>query len=418
MRVTIVTAGTRGDVQPYIALGLGLQVAGHVVRLATHANFEQEICSRGLGFHPLEGDPQRIMQSRPGQEWEKTRDNPLAYMRQFAHIAIPMISKMTTDCLNACTDAEAIVYSAIGWFAAHSVVQKLGVPHLAAYLQPVTPTQAFPTATAPLNIKLGFYNRLTYTLTQELTWRLFREGLNAARVRVLQLPPMTESPFPRAHRQRATIAYGYSPAVLPKPADWGDWIHVTGYWFLDATSEWRPPAPLVNFLQSGPPPVYVGLGSMSERDPDQTTDLVLRALSLSGQRGILASGWSGLGNTVLPGSVFRVGAIPHDWLFPHMAAVVHHGGSGTTAAGLRAGVPTVTIPFFADQPFWAQRVSELGVGPRPLPRTRLTAERLAGAIREATDNRPMRARAESLSEKIRAENGVRAGVEVFHRAVA
>jgi sterol 3beta-glucosyltransferase len=212
------------------------------------------------------------------------------------------------------------------------------------------------------------------------------------------------------------IAYGYSPVVLPKPVDWGDWIHVTGYWFLDAPARWQPPVPLVDFLQSGPPPIYIGLGSMSEREPEETTKMLLHALSLTGQRAVLASGWSGLGNQMLPDNVFRIEAIPHDWLFPQMAAVVHHGGCGTTAAGLRAGVPTVTIPFFADQPFWAQRAFELGMGPRPIPRTRLTAEKLAVAIQAAVADKPMRTSSESIGKQIRAENGVSNAVEVFERA--
>ena len=141
--------------------------------------------------------------------------------------------------------------------------------------------------------------------------------------------------------------------------------------------------------------------------------MVLHALARVKQRGILQTGWGGLSNADLPDDVFAVDSIPHDWLFPQMAAVVHHGGSGTTAAGLRAGMPTVIIPFFADQPFWGARVFELGAGPAPIPKKRLTLERLADAIRAATSDEVIRGRASALGERIRAEDGVRQAVEVL-----
>ncbi|MCP4593378.1 MAG: glycosyltransferase family 1 protein, partial [bacterium] len=156
--------------------------------------------------------------------------------------------------------------------------------------------------------------------------------------------------------------------MAPKPSDWGEQAHVTGYWFLDHVSDWQPPADLVRFLESGPPPVYVGFGSMMSRRAEQTTRITLDALKQSGQRGLIATGWGALSQSDLPDEVFLIESVPHDWLFPRTAAVVHHGGAGTTGAGLRAGVPGIVVPFGGDQPFWARRVEALGVGPAPIPR--------------------------------------------------
>ena len=209
------------------------------------------------------------------------------------------------------------------------------------------------------------------------------------------------------------ILYGFSPSVIPAPSDWNDQTHITGFWFVDEADDWQPPAALLDFLQAGPAPIYIGFGSMSSRAPEQTADLVIQALALTNQRAILLSGWGGLQKVNIPDSIFMIDAIPHSWLFPRVSAVIHHGGASTTAAGLNAGVPSVIIPFFGDQPFWGQRIADLGVGPKPIPRKKLTADRLANAIREVVTNEDMRQRAAKLGKQIQAENGIKSTVEIF-----
>ena len=220
-------------------------------------------------------------------------------------------------------------------------------------------------------------------------------------------------PYDSKSTQNMPILYGFSPAVIPAPADWKGNTHITGYWFVEEADTWQPPAALLDFLQSGSPPVYIGFGSMSNRNPEETADVVIQAMALTDQRAILLSGWGGLQKSDLPGSIFMIDSIPHSWLFPRVAAVVHHGGASTTAAGLKAGVPSVIIPFFGDQPFWGQRVADLGVGPKPIPRKKLTAEKLANAIREVITNEDMRQRAAKLGKQIQAEDGIASAVTII-----
>jgi UDP:flavonoid glycosyltransferase YjiC (YdhE family) len=207
---------------------------------------------------------------------------------------------------------------------------------------------------------------------------------------------------------------GFSRHVLPKPSDWNDLQKVTGYWFLEQHQNWQPPDELTAFLEDTPKPVYVGFGSMVDLEADELTRLVVDAVEQAGTRAVLLGGWTDLGGDGLPDSIIKVDFVPHDWLFPRVAAVVHHGGAGTTAAGLRAGVPTVIVPFMADQPFWGYQVAKLGVGPKPIPRRKLSAGRLAAAIRQAAGDAGMQRKAIELGGKIREEEGVGNAVSLIN----
>jgi UDP:flavonoid glycosyltransferase YjiC (YdhE family) len=210
------------------------------------------------------------------------------------------------------------------------------------------------------------------------------------------------------------VLYGISPTVVPPPSDWDARRRFVGYWTLPPADDWRPAPELEAFLARGPAPVCVGFGSMTSDDPRALTELVLEAVRRAGARAVLLSGWGAL-RDVQREDVFVAESVPHEWLFPRMSAVVHHGGAGTTAAGFRSGVPAIVVPFTMDQPFWASRVAALGAGPTPIPRKRLTVQALADALRVATNDRAMRERAATLGALIREEDGVRVAVEHFDR---
>jgi sterol 3beta-glucosyltransferase len=417
MHIAIFALGSRGDVQPYIALGKGLKEAGHTVRLITHQNFDFLVNSSGLEFWPARGNVQDVAES-PEMRELLDQGKFIAIMRQTTREAQRAMVQWAEDGLAACQGMDLLVAGLGGLFIALSLGEKLRLPVLQAYLIPFTATKAFPAAVLPQALPSlgGAFNRLSLQLAKQMMWQGFRAGDNLARQQVLGLPAAPfRAPYDSAPTKGLPTLYGFSPSVIPVPADWGADVHVTGYWFLDEKENWNPPEELVRFLQDGPAPLYIGFGSMSNRKPEDTADLVLQALSNTGQRAILLSGWGGLRKTDLPDSVFMIDSIPHAWLFPRVAAVVHHGGAGTTAAGLRAGVPSVIIPFFGDQPFWGQRVYELGVGPKPIPRQRLTVDNLAESIRRAITDDQMRGKAAALGERIQAENGVARAVTIIEQ---
>jgi UDP:flavonoid glycosyltransferase YjiC (YdhE family) len=293
----------------------------------------------------------------------------------------------------------------------------MGVPCFGSALQPLARTRAFPNIQVHPRWKLGgAFNYLTHVFGEQAFWMMLRRPINAWRREALNLPPIGfGGPMRVVHQKRMPYLFGYSQHVVPKPSDWGDWLHVTGYWFLDGASDWRPPPHLRDFLCDGPPPVCVGFGSMTPRQAEFLTTTAIEAFKRAGQRGILLTGWGGIGQSDLPDTVLKIDAATHAWLFPRMAAIVHHGGAGTTAEALRAGVPSIVTPFFADQPFWGQRVSELGVGPAPIPQKQLTAEKLADAVHIAVTDAGLRDRAAALGQKIRAEDGVARAVDATHR---
>ena len=415
MRVTILTVGSRGDVQPYIALGRELQVLGYEVRLATGPAWEGLVQAHDLAFAPVRGDVRNLFQTEESQAIIES-GNFFRIQRYMMRAGPPLMAEILADSWAACRDSEAIIYSLTGW-AGYDIAEKLGVPVVQAAVQPVGPTRAYPFLALPPRLRLGrTFNWLTHLLGEQLFWQVVRKPTNRWRQATLGLPPLPfGGPGGRQRAERMPVLYGYSPTVLPPPRDWPTWRYVTGYWFADPPSDWAPPADLVAFLQAGPPPVYVGFGSMPTRDPAAITTLVLEALARAGRRGVLAAGWgAGLRAGALPDSVFLTDDVPHSWLFPQLAAVVHHGGSGTTAAGLRAGVPSVIVPFNFDQPFWGRRVAALGVGPRPIPQKDLTLDALAGAIKQATRDDVLRRRAAMLGRAIRTESGVVNAAAAFH----
>ncbi len=418
MRIVIIASGSRGDVQPYIALAKGLQAAGNDVRLVSHQNYATLAQSHGIEFWPVEGDVQTIVQDQAMQA-RIEKGNFLSLLAQMAKEAKRGAVYFAGTSLAAGRGMDLVLAGMGGLFTGIALAEKLDLPFFQAYLVPFTPTWEFASVLVP-NLPAwlgGSARRVSHHLTRQVIWQGFRLGDQLARLNVLGLPKASFwGPYRSDQTRGLPILYGFSPAVLPAPSDWGTEVHVTGYWFLDAAEEWKPPPALADFLEAGPPPIYIGFGSMSVRNPEQSAGLVLDALRRSSQRAIILSGWGGLRMADLPESALMVDSVPHAWLFPRLAAVVHHGGAGTTAAGLRAGVPSIIVPFFGDQPFWGRRIVQLGVGPEPIAHKKLTVDHLAQALERAVTDKEMRSRAASLGVKIRAEDGVGSAVEIIQRS--
>jgi len=419
MRITITATGSRGDVQPYIALAVGLRQAGHAVCVATHDEFRPLLDGRGIEYAPVRGNPRDLLNDERAHSMLAAQGNALKFLREFTALLAPGARQMALDCREASRGSDAIVLSNTGLVAGfRQIAAALGVPYCTGLLQPVTPTRAFASPFLPefpgwLPFGRGVYNLWSHRLFRAL-FRRFFDGLTRMVRHELELPPLSRREArPRLEVSGAPLLYAFSPSVVAPPDDWPSCAHVTGYWPLDRPAGWRPSPELRAFLDAGRPPVYVGFGSMTSRDPEATTALVVEALARAGRRGVLLTGSGALSGDDLPDEIFPLESAPHDWLFPRMAAVVHHGGAGTTSAGLRAGVPSIVVPFFADQPFWARTVHRLGAGPRPIPRRRLTATRLVAAITQATSDDDMRRRAAALGERIRAEDGVSRAVNIM-----
>lgn len=419
MHITILAVGTRGDVQPYLALGARLRREGYQVKIATTLDFEILARQYDLEFGPISVNMQELMQSQKGQSFISTNRNPVEFVRQMKGLMQQEAFKLFDEFKVACEGTDLIVFSMMG-VAGYSIAQKLKVPAIAAFIQPFTPTAEMPGFMLPPWLRLGgAFNLFSYYMSNQVYWAFFGPLMNRWRKEALGLPPLSWiGPFGEAHETGLTTLYGFSPTIVSRPNDWKPSVHVTGFWYLDPPSDWQPPQPLLDFLEAGPPPIYLGFGSMPWRKPEELGQIVLKALRRSGQRGLLLKGWGGLKVSELPDNVFMVENIPHTWLFPRMAAVVHHGGMGTTAAGLRAGVPSLVIPFFADQPFWGDRIYKLGVGPKPIPIWRLTAEKLTEGLHELTVSQTLQRRAKALGLSLKAEDGTGAAVKVMEQSLS
>jgi sterol 3beta-glucosyltransferase len=415
MHIAILTMGSRGDVQPYVALGVGLQSAGHRVTLATFADFEPFVRRHGLSFSPISGSIRELLQTDEGCGVLNTAGRPVRMLRgvkRVVDLIQPIMGDILRDVWRACQGADRIVAAALFYYYGDHFAHLLDVPLYLSSHGPKAPTRAFqqlwfPDLSRFLPAGAGAYNLFTHRLAERLLDQ-FREPVLRDSWRKVFGEPM-----PKVPKRHLPSVYCYSAEVLPRPADWDKNQHITGYWFLDDERDWHPPPGLLDFLQAGPPPVCVGFGSMGCGRPGELARIVLEALATAGQRGVLLTGWGGLHLADLPDDVFKIDAIPYAWLFPRMAAVVHHGGAGTTAECLRAGVPSINIPFFADQPFWARRVHALGVGPKHISRRQLSAARLAKAISVAVGDADMQCRAADLGRRLRAEDGVRKAVDLI-----
>jgi sterol 3beta-glucosyltransferase len=422
VRITIFASGSRGDVQPLVALALGLQAAGHVVTVAAPRNFGDLVRQRGLSFHAFAVDVEELMRSDLGRAWlGHSSHSPAREVWLVSRLVREWAAPMAEESLALAGTADLFVSGVMTLDVVDALVSAGGGAHVVALLAPFHASRSGPVGLrAPRPAAQSRLNLLAGIATAAALGAGFGSPGLAAR-RSLGLASRGVPSFGAGYRRSlldTPTVLGASPLVVPPPADWPAWVRTTGYWFLPTPSDWTPQPQLADFLAAGDAPVYVGFGSMSTRDAQGTLRTIVAGLRRSGRRGLIHSGGADLGeevvNAALDRRVLMVGDVPHDWLFPRMAAVIHHGGAGTTAAGLRAGVPSAIVPHIGDQPYWGRRVADLGVGADPVPRHRMTADRLAAMIEQMSAG-AVRSAARDLGERIRAERGVANAVSFIER---
>ncbi|EHA49927.1 hypothetical protein MCOR27_003005 [Pyricularia oryzae] len=450
LNVVVQIVGSRGDVQPFVALGKVLKdTYGHRVRIATHPTFKGFVEENGLEFFSIGGDPAELMAfmvKHPGLmvPFEAIKDGEVKKRRMG-------IEEILLGCWRSCIEtgdgsgpppqmhkpneplderffvgsqghqpfvADAIIANPPSFAHIH-IAEKLGIPLHMMFTMPWSPTKAFPHPLANIqssNATEVMTNYVSYTLVEMMTWQGLGDVINRFRLKTLDLEPLSLIWAPGLlARLRIPTTYCWSPALIPKPNDWNPEISISGFYFLNLASSYTPEPDLAAFLADGPPPVYIGFGSIVVDDPNALTKMIFEAVTKTGVRALVSKGWGGIGadSIGIPDGVFMLGNCPHDWLFQHVSCVVHHGGAGTTAAGIKLGKPTVVVPFFGDQPFWGSMIARAGAGPEPVPYKKLDAESLAAAIRKALEPATL-AKAKELGEKIREEQGCDVGGKSFH----
>jgi sterol 3beta-glucosyltransferase len=416
MRILLIGFGSRGDVQPLLALGHGLEAAGYEVAIGAGSNFRALIEKEGFAYEAFRIDMEEMINSENGKEWiNNSSDNPMREAQNMKRVLGDAADVTGEDLLAMINRADVVVSGLPTFTFIHGLCKKLNKKHFTINLFPFSPTSVADATMIPYTPHLNTpLNRLAGYVQQYFLYWIFKDASNAFFAKQ-GIPPISYTDYTRAYNKEVPILYGVSPHVMPHPADWKAANFVTGYWFHDAPSDWQPSQALTDFLNAGEAPVYIGFGSMSNKNPEATAKLMIEALQKAGKRGIIHTGWAGLRAENLPKEIFLLDFAPHDWLFPRMAAVIHHGGSGTTAAALRAGVPSAIVPHFGDQPYWGRRVYELGVGAAPIPRHKLNSDRLAKAIQAMVNSPSMKEKAAKLGVEIRQERGVDEAVKAFDK---
>ncbi|XP_022992990.1 sterol 3-beta-glucosyltransferase UGT80B1 isoform X1 [Cucurbita maxima] len=415
LNIAILVVGTRGDVQPFLAIAKKLQEFGHRVRLATHTNFRNFVKSADVDFYPLGGDSRGLAEYMTRNKgFIPSGPGEISVQRKHLKVIIE-------STLPACTEpdletgmpfrAQAIIANAPAYGHTH-VAEALRVPLHIFFTMPWTPTNEFPHPLARVPQNTGYW--ISYIIVELLIWWGIRGSINEFRRKKLNLAPIAYFSTYRGSISHLPTAYMWSPSVVPKPKDWGPLVDVVGYCFLDRGFKYQPEEAVVQWIQKGTKPIYVGFGSMPLAEPQRTTDIILEALKETGLRGIIDRGLGGLGNCInVPENVLLVQDYPHDWLFRRCSAVVHHGGAGTTSTGLKAGCPTTIVPFFGDQFFWGETTHQKGLGPIPIPISQLNVGNLSNAINFMLQPEVKR-RAAEIAELIESEDGVVAAVNAFH----
>jgi len=407
MKITILTYGSRGDVQPFLPLARGLLENGHHVIIAAPARFENLITEHGIQFALLAGDPEDL-----SRRLNDAGYNFFKMIRELMSHAIEIGAQVLRQTEEACQDADLIIHTFTHAVGAHTFAREKNIPDIHIQLFPMfTPTGDYPNIAMP-DLGSRVLNRFTHTMSSKFAWWSTKGGFEQVRRRA-GLPkrklfwPFDDTPS----RRRTPILCAWSSCVLPSSSDWPTRVHVTGYFFFPPDDFYLPSSELESFLKVGKPPICISFGSMVNKDAKRIDKIVRESLKQTNNRGIILSGW-GVIKSESSSDLLYLESVPHDWLLPKCKMIIHHGGAGTTSASLRAGIPNVVAPFTADQPFWGRRVHTIGVGPKPILVKNLSVEKLVQAIAEAESN-VIRERAQVIGQEIRSEDGVQNAIKLI-----
>lgn len=421
-KITLLTSGTRGDVLPYLALGKGLQDAGYHVNLAAPIGFANLIVgakhASPLQFSPFEGNPSDLL-------IEQGNSTPLTLGKNFIHSiqstqkfiqqARPLYRKMLQTAFEACKGSDLIIHGLPTLWGSH-IAEGLKIPAFRALLQPLAPTNDFASALLPFRFSLRGINWLSHFIVTQMIYLSWRKEINYARQTTFGLgsAPLLDSSLRHFSEQPLTLN-GFSEQILSRPKDWNEKQIITGYWRKEETSKQvNKFAEIQKFIESAKNPIAIGFGSPGTKGFPKYLQILEKALNLSNAQAILTipSKWHG---EIKSKNIFPIEYVSHDWLYQHVKVAVHHGGAGTTSASLHAGIPTITMPLAIDQFFWGERIYKIGVGTKPIPQRKLTAEKLASAIQVALTDETMKARAKGVSERLKLENGIQAALSQMRK---
>ncbi|KAK8139333.1 Sterol 3-beta-glucosyltransferase [Apiospora sp. TS-2023a] len=421
LNIVIMVIGSRGDAQPFLKIGKVLKEQyGHRVRIATHPAFREFVENdSGLEFFSVGGDPSELMAfmvKNPGMipKLESVKAGDIG--RRRAAMA-EMFDGFWRACINATDNekdeanlkmmghrapfvADAIIANPPSFAHIHCA-EALGIPLHLMFTFPYTPTQAFPHPLA--------------SIKRPMSTPGLGDLVNDFRVNTLKLDPVSTLWAPGStYRLHVPYTYLWSPGLVPKPEDWGPEIDIAGFTFLDLASTFKPPQDLVEFLDGGDKPIYIGFGSIVVDDADKFTEMIFEGVKKAGVRALVSKGWGGLGGENTPDNIYMLENTPHDWLFPKVQACVIHGGAGTTAIALKCGLPTFVVPFFGDQHFWGTMIGTAGAGPEAVPYKQLDVDKLAEGIKYCLTDEA-REEAQKIAKSIEAEgDGAKNAVKSFH----
>eukprot|EP01112_Ceratiomyxa_fruticulosa_P014923 TRINITY_DN4330_c0_g1_i1.p1 TRINITY_DN4330_c0_g1~~TRINITY_DN4330_c0_g1_i1.p1 ORF type:complete len:477 (-),score=94.37 TRINITY_DN4330_c0_g1_i1:94-1524(-) len=425
LNIVIMSQGTRGDTQPFVLLGLALKRRGHNVKVATEERMHSFVESYGLEYAHVEGDPCGVLFTEWGQKMLE-EGSLLKIMSKMKDNSQPFYEPSFDNYVQACQGANVIICGAIVMNQAFTIAEKLNIPCIPMVLGQSFPTDEFPSwalSNTPFTFK--FMNKLSYSFLFWMLWKTEAGRVNKYRAEKLGLPPAKESPSVPLLAGNAPIISAFNKVLLPNEKVPHDWLPVftpTGFIFPPPDKEGDIPPGLEEWINTGDKPIYFGFGSMPAADPKKLLKLAVEVTNHLKIRTVLIVGWSGMTDEMLneiivdKEKIFPIKAVSHTWLFPKCSVLVHHGGVGTTSAALRSGVPQVVCPIYLDQPYWALRMQQLGVGAQPIPFQKLNAHNLSSALEHILSSKTHAGRAQEIALQIQNDRGTEAAVNIVLKA--